>query len=132
MISSLASEAKHPGSLKKLESFLGGFKNKKLLYIPAAANGENIYGIWKTESKSRKVVNTLNAKVEPLRLEDYKTPEVLEKFRNKDIVWFAGGAAAYSKKIYTGDKMYVKKNGEAITVVNSKVAVSGEERIVRP
>jgi hypothetical protein len=37
----LASEVKHPDSLKKLEEYVGGFTNKKIAYIPTAANGES-------------------------------------------------------------------------------------------
>jgi len=36
----LASEAKHPESMQKLEDFVGGLKSKKIAYIPTAANGE--------------------------------------------------------------------------------------------
>ncbi|MBU0569850.1 hypothetical protein KKB40_03645 [Patescibacteria group bacterium] len=43
----LASEAKHPESMEKLEEFVGGLKGKKIAYIPTVANGEEPYGTWK-------------------------------------------------------------------------------------
>jgi dipeptidase E len=92
----LASEAKHPKSLAGLEKFVGGsFDGKKIAYIPTAANGENAYGSWKTDSETWKLVNTLGAKVEAVVLEDYKNSSVVEVLSKKDILWFAGGMCGY-------------------------------------
>lgn len=91
----LASEAKHPESIEKLKKFIGGFEGKTVAYIPTAANGEEIYGAWKTESESWKLVNTLGAKVTPVVLEDYKNSAVLDLLKDKDIIWFAGGQCGY-------------------------------------
>ena len=52
----LASEAKHPESMKKMDSFVGGLKGKSIAYIPTAANGEEEYGKWKT-GETWKVIN---------------------------------------------------------------------------
>jgi|SRR3989344_7209738 len=38
----------------------------------------------------------------------------------------------YVKKHYTGNKLYLLKNGEEIIVDNGKVIVQGEERIIKP
>jgi dipeptidase E len=90
----LASEAKNPESWKKLEEFIGGFKGKKIAYIPTAANGEEKYGLWK-RSKTLKLVNKSGAKVKIVVLEDYKDSSVLKEFKNIDIIWFAGGMPGY-------------------------------------
>jgi dipeptidase E len=91
----LASEAKHPDSIEKLRSFVGGFEGKSIAYIPTAANGENPYGEWKTDSATWNLVNTLGAEVTPVVLEEYKDSSVLEVLKGKDIIWFAGGACGY-------------------------------------
>ncbi len=91
----LASEAKHPESLEKLREFVGGFEGKSIAYIPTAANGENPYGEWKTESTTWKLVNTLGARVTPVVLEEFKNANVLNVLKGKDIIWFAGGACGY-------------------------------------
>jgi len=201
----LASEAKHPESIVKLEKFVGGFKGKSIAYIPTATNGENHYGSWQTESGSWKLVQTLGAKVKPVVLEELKS-QALDTLRGKDILWFAGGTPGYLmywarrcqidlhiqdllasgsiyvgssagsmvcaptlhlsevypdepehgssvipglglidfdifphyedhlldtiKQIYKGNKLYLLKNGEAITVTDHAVEVLGEERII--
>lgn len=203
----LASEAKHPESLEKLRSFVGGFEGKSVAYIPTASNGENSYGEWKTNSASWKLINTLKAKVTPVVLEEYKNSSVLKVLNGKNIIWFAGGMCGYLmywirrceidthlpeilrtgsiyvgssagsmvtasrlqvaewhigserevgarvipglglvdfeiyphyeeallpeiKKCWKGKKLYLLKNGEAITVVQGKINVLGEERIL--
>ncbi|EKD57158.1 MAG: Peptidase, S51 family [uncultured bacterium] len=203
----LASEAKHPESMQKLEDFVGGLKSKKIAYIPTAANGENSYGSWKTGSDTWKLVNTLEASVEAVVLEEYKGSSVMEVLKSKDILWFAGGACGYLmywmrrceidkhindllesgsvyvgssggsmvcsetldiaeaflgeaehgakvipglglidfniyphygdellpeiKKVWKGGDLYLIKNGEAITVVDRRVEVLGEIRVLR-
>ncbi|MCL4415712.1 MAG: Type 1 glutamine amidotransferase-like domain-containing protein [Actinobacteria bacterium] len=95
----LASEAKNPISFKKLEEFVGGFQGKKIAYIPTAANGEK-WGSWK-DGGSWGLINTLNAKVKLIQLEDYfppdeqNTKEILKDLEGKDVVWFAGGQPGY-------------------------------------
>lgn len=202
----LASEAKHPESMSKLQEFVGGFEGKSIAYIPTAANGENPYGEWRTESGSWKLVQTLGAQVAPVVLEEYRNASVIEMLKGKDILWFAGGSASYLmywirrcgvdaalpnllnegsiyvgssagsmitaptltlaewyigepergardmrglgfvdfeiyphydeallpeiKKQWDGTTMYLLKNGEAITVVDGKATVLGEERVL--
>src|SRR3989338_3113919 len=91
----LASEAKHPNSMKNLEKFAGGFTGKKLAYIPTAANGELAFGGWQKNSETWQLVQTLGAKVTAVQLEDYKNSSVIKLLKNKDIIWFAGGACSY-------------------------------------
>jgi dipeptidase E len=91
----LASEAKHPESIKRLEEYVGGFTGKKIAFIPTAANGESSYGSWKTEARSWKIVNTLKAHVEPVVLEEYRNASVIKHLKGKDIVWVAGGMCGY-------------------------------------
>jgi dipeptidase E len=202
----LASEAKHPDCMEKLQSFVGGFEGKSVAYIPTAVNGESPYGEWETTSSSWKLINTLGAHVTPVVLEDYKNSTVLSQLEGKDVIWFAGGACGYlmywirrceidthireildAGSIYVGSsagsmiaapnlgitewyltesepgaqifpglglvdfdiyphyeddlydkvvekhkkgKVYLLKNGEAITSVDGKISVLGEERIV--
>lgn len=89
----LASEAKHPDTIKKLEEYVGGFKGKKVAYVPTAANGER-WEDWK-QGGSWSLVNSVGFDLENILLEDYGNESALEKFENKDIVWFAGGMVGY-------------------------------------
>lgn len=90
----LASEGKHPESMKKLEEFVGGLKGKKIAYIPTAANGEIPYGTWE-KGESWDLVNTSKAITEIVVLEDYKDSSVLAHLEDKDIIWMAGGMCGY-------------------------------------
>jgi len=90
----LASTIKHPNSLKDLEKFVDGFKDKKIAYIPTASNGEDGYGVWK-DGGSWKAVNTLGAAVTLVILEEHRTEEVLKSLQEADILWFAGGFWGY-------------------------------------
>lgn len=206
----LASEIKHPTSMKQLETFIKGFEGKKIAYIPTASNGEDGYGYWK-ESSSYKTVTNTKAIVTPVVLEEYRSNKVIDVLKQNDIIWFAGGFWGYlmywinvceidlhikelleSGKIYVGssagsnitaksldiaewfrydlkewgierggskykgfglvdfdiyphyseelydwvkhhykgNKMYLLKNGEAVTVEGDKITVLGEERII--
>jgi peptidase E len=80
----LASEAKHPDCIKKLDALINGLKGKSIAYIPTASNGENPYGQWQTESTTWKLVNTLDANVTPVSLEDYKDSSVIDALKGKD------------------------------------------------
>ena len=91
----LASEAKNEETVKKLRDYIGGFKGKKIAYIPTAANGEEPFGSWKESSSTWLLVQTLGAKVTGIQLEDYKNASVIDDLRNKDILWFAGGYPGY-------------------------------------
>lgn len=203
----LASEVKHPNSVEELRDFVGGFTKKSIAYIPTAGNGENLYGEWEKNSSTWKLVNTLGANVSSVVLEEYRSAAVVDQFRGKDIIWFAGGSCSYLmywirrceldkhlpelleegsiyvgssagsmvaapsikvcewyigesepgasifpglglidyelyphydetllpeiKKHWQGDKICLLKNGEAITVVNDKVTILGEERFLQ-
>ena len=192
--------------MRKLEKFVGGIKGKKIAYIPTAANGEEPWGTWK-KGETWNLVNKSGAIVEAIVLEDYKNSSVLERLKNKDIIWFAGGMCGYLmywvrrceidkhiseilesgavyvgssagsmscaktldvseiyldekehgagvipgfglidfdiyphyeddllseiKKIWKGGELYLMKNGEAITVVDGKVEVLGQKRILK-
>lgn len=91
----LASEGRHPDTINKLSKFVGGFKGKKIAYIPTAANGEEPFESWKTSSATWQLVQTLGAEVTAVQLEDYKNPSVIEVLKGKDILWFAGGSPGY-------------------------------------
>jgi peptidase E len=89
----LASEAKNTVSLEKLKLYCKGFKGKTIVYVPTAANGE-FYGSWKG-GESIKVVQSLEAEVRIVELEDIKFKDVLEEVKKSDILWMAGGMAGY-------------------------------------
>lgn len=89
----LASEVKNPQTTKKLEEYIGGFKGKKIAYIPTAGNGEG-WGSWKS-GESWKLAQTLDAEITLLQLEDYWNKDVISQLEGKDIVWFAGGQSGY-------------------------------------
>lgn len=202
----LASEAKHPDSMEKLEKFVGGPQRKSVAYIPTAANGEEEYGTWRS-GETWKTFNKTGADVEAIILEEYGDKSVLEKLEDKDIIFFAGGMCGYLmywvrrceidkhideflkngsiyvgssagsmvcaktldiaeayldeievgasffpgfrlidfdiyphyedemlpeiKKVWKGGDLYLLKNGEAITVVDDKVEVLGERRVLK-
>lgn len=89
----LASEAKHPESIAKMNEFVGGFVGKRIAYIPTAANGE-IWGSWKS-GESIRVVQTLGAQVDIIELENYYKENTLERIKGADIIWMAGGMSGY-------------------------------------
>lgn len=91
----LASESKHPETIKRLEQYVGGFKGKKIAYVPTAANGEYAYGSWEKNSETWKLVNNLNAEVSLIVLEEQNDQEIKNNLTNKDIIWFAGGMCGY-------------------------------------
>lgn len=89
----LASEAKHPESLKKLKQFVSGFDGKRIAYIPTAANGD-YKDSWKT-GESIKIVPTLGATVDVIELENYYKENVVDRIKSADIIWMAGGMTGY-------------------------------------
>lgn len=90
----LASEVKHPQTITDLEKFIEGFENKKVVYIPTAANGEEQYGAWKNGATWNKIT-TLPLIVSSLVLEEVKEPAQLSVLDTADIIWFAGGYWGY-------------------------------------
>lgn len=92
----LASHAKNPLSIKKLEDYIGGFKNKKIAYIPTASNAEEGWQRWKTKKDgSWEYVQTLGASIETTVLEEYRNETVIKELAKADVIWFAGGMAGY-------------------------------------
>jgi peptidase E len=202
----LASEAKHPQSMKYLEEFVGGFKEKKIVYIPTAVNGDRPWYDYRNGG-SAKLVQTLGADVEFLELEKHTDSDIHKITKRADILWIAGGMGAYLmywirrtgmdklipelvnkgifyvgssvgagvcaktlkvwewfiadpepgasfipgigivnfeiyphyednllpeiKKHWKKGDLYLLKNGEAITVIDNKIEVLGEKRILR-
>lgn len=90
----LASEAKHPDTIQKLRTYIGGsFQNKKIAYIPTAGNGE-FYGGWKGGG-SINTVQSLGADLNIIELEDCAFRDVIAEIRGADILWIAGGMSGY-------------------------------------
>ena len=88
----LASRVHNESSLKKLEEVAGGFVGKKIAYIPTAANGEDGWESWKTKKGGTwELVNSFDAKVKTVVLENYGNDSVIKELVGNDIVWFAGG-----------------------------------------
>lgn len=90
----LASEAKHPETVKKLEEFVGGFGGKKIAYIPTAANADGGWGSWRSGG-SWNLVQNINAKIKLIQLEEQHTSSVVNEIMGSDIIWFAGGMPGY-------------------------------------
>lgn len=88
----LASEAKHPDTIKKIDEFVGGLKKRKIAYIVTAANGDG-WGSWK-KSETLKLLKKAGADVEIIQLEDYWKGEI-PPIDDKEVVWFAGGQPGY-------------------------------------
>ena len=92
----LASRIHNPKTIEKLKQYVGGFKGKKIVYIPTASNGENKWDYWKVKTDGAwKLVNTFGADVKPILLEDYGNDGVIKELEGKDIIWFAGGMPGY-------------------------------------
>jgi len=91
----LASESKHPETIKRLEEYIGGFSGKKIAYIPTAGNAHYAYGSWEKNSGTWKLVNNLEAEITLIVLEEQDNQEVKKNLTNKDIIWFPGGACGY-------------------------------------
>ena len=91
----LASYIKHPNSLQALERFVGGFANKKIVYIPTASNGKNGWDGWKQSGSTWELIQSLGANVKLVLLENYRDKSVVEEIKNCDILWFGGGMAGY-------------------------------------
>jgi dipeptidase E len=90
----LASEGKHPETIAKLKSFIPEpLENKKITFIPTAANGE-FYGAWKGWS-SPKIVSELGGRFKIVELEDVKFKDVIKEIEDSDIIWMNGGMSAY-------------------------------------
>lgn len=91
----LASEVKNPLSFPALTEYVGGrWSNKKILYIPTAANGEQPQRDWH-DSGTWHLIQTLGAHVEVLELEKTLAADVPTYLKNVDVIWFAGGMTGY-------------------------------------
>jgi len=90
----LASEGSDPRTIKNLESYLGGFSGKSVVYIPTARNGLGLSNTWK-DSDTWKFLNSSGMNVTSVQLEDYIYNLDIKLFENKDILWFSGGTASY-------------------------------------
>lgn len=90
----LASELKHPTTMQHFETYVNGFENKKIAYIPTAANAEEGFESWKLGG-TWQLLQTLEATVTVVQLEDYRSPDVIEQLKNKDIIWVGGGFCGY-------------------------------------
>lgn len=89
----LASEIKHPESIKKLIDYTGGLEGKKIAFIPTGSNGEIEFGNWK--GGSWKATNSLGATVKAVQLEDYKNSSVIKELEDQDVIWMHGGMSGY-------------------------------------
>jgi peptidase E len=191
--------------MESLKRFVGGFENKKIAYIPTAANGEEGWESWKNGG-TWETMHALGAEINLVILEDYRNDSVIKVLEENDIIWFAGGMPGYLmywikrcgidknikklldkriifigssagamvagqsleiseygftdneigagsiepmklvsfdifphysdefydniKQQYTGNKIYLLKDGEQILVDGDKIEVQGEERII--
>jgi dipeptidase E len=136
----LASEGCDPKTTNKLEEYIGGFSEKKVIYIPTARNGENPFNTWQ-DSDTWKFLNSSGMDISSLQLEDYKSGVNFKLFEGKDIIWITGGACGYlmywirrvgldlllpkllEKMIYVGSSA-----GSMITGPNLEVAENFSER----
>ncbi len=90
----LASEIKHPDSMRDLDSFVDGLKGKSIAFIPTAYNGELKFGEW-VNSSTLKILKSYGPDITFVQLEDFKNSSVIDELRNKEIIWFAGGYCSY-------------------------------------
>lgn len=88
----LASSVKHEKSIKSLDKFVGGLKNKKVAYVITAGNGEG-WGSWQGITFDIVKSNVGNLKI--IQLEDYWNKNIINDLNDIDILWFVGGYAGY-------------------------------------
>lgn len=89
----LASEGKHPDSITRLNNFIGGLTDKRIVYIPTADNGD-VYGQWKN-GKSYATIQSLSTHVDIVELETCTVENLPERIGHPDIIWMAGGYVGY-------------------------------------
>lgn len=89
----LASQADDPKTLKKLDEYVSGIRNKNIKYIPTAKNG-NGEGRWQ-DSGTWKYLSKNVANLECIQLEDHLRGIEYDLFKEADIVWFSGGSTGY-------------------------------------
>lgn len=89
----LASEAKHQDTLLKLDEYIGGIKNKKIAYIPTAANGDG-WGSW-NDGGTWSTLRRMKTDVTVVELEKYRDESIINKLQEKDLIWMAGGECGY-------------------------------------
>lgn len=90
----LASEVKNPQSFPSLSEYVEDWTNKKIVYIPTAANGEQPQRDWH-DSQTWQLVQTLGANLHVMELEKTLATNIPEILKNTDIIWFAGGMTGY-------------------------------------
>lgn len=89
----LASEGKHPDSITRLDNFIGGLSDKRIVYIPTADNGD-VYGQWKN-GKSYTTIQSLSNNVDIVELETCTVANLPERIGHPDVIWMAGGYVGY-------------------------------------
>lgn len=90
----LASEAKNPNTMDKINSLVNGLEGKSIAYIPTASNGDRAYGSW-NQSSTYQLLSSMKLNLEVILLEDYRNSSIVEKLKGKDIIWMAGGFCGY-------------------------------------
>lgn len=80
-------------SMEDINDFVEGLSEKKIAYIPTAANGEK-WGSWR-ESRSLQELRRRNARIDIVQLEDYAKEDIRPYLAQKDIIWMAGGMCGY-------------------------------------
>lgn len=92
----LASKIKDPNSIEKLENYINGFKDKKIIYIPTAANAEDGWESWKN-GETWNLIRKIAPQTISLQLEDYRNMSAVSEILriNPNILWFAGGYPGY-------------------------------------
>lgn len=92
----LASEGNDPEILKKLDQFVGGLKDKTILFVPTGAIGGSRNKSWDLEYSTVIDLKKYGAKIHVLELENQKLHKqdfyTLDK---PDIIWMTGGKSSY-------------------------------------
>lgn len=90
----LASYANADNTFRDIESFVDGYTNRKILYIPTAANGEQLYGTWDQSNTYNRLKNT-EALITVAPLEEASEDQLNDLLSNSEVIWMAGGMAGY-------------------------------------
>lgn len=89
----LASDASNPNTIESLDNYVNGLRDKNVIYIPTAKNGQNPFGSWRDSDTWKMLKKNVNAKA--LQLEEYYNGLPLQIFKDTDVIWMSGGASGY-------------------------------------
>lgn len=91
----LASEVVDHKSVETFENYVGGIKNKNIIYVPTASNAEESYNYWTKDDGNLDLIKSKGANIKVLQLEEHKSNLNINFFENIDILFMSWGCPGY-------------------------------------